>query len=154
MPVTQINPNNSGVIEFGPTATATDASCQATNVILRPVTNSTSRAGTYCAPPANVPGRSSWELQFDYLQDWGAVGSVSQFLADNDGQLVEFTFHPTDPTVPTASGMVYALAGSYGGAPGEAWVHSGVLPVDGVPTFTAPVATGADVDVDDDRVAV
>jgi len=141
MPVVDINPNNSGTIMLGTTAVPTDDySCQVINFTLESVANTTERPGTFCAAPATLNAASSWQVSFQYLQDWGATESISQFLFDNDGQEVFFSFAPDVPTVPTATGSFFAQAGSYGGDAGSSWDFSGTCGLNGVPTFTPPVA--------------
>jgi len=151
MPTYEINPNNSGTIMLG-VAGATplvEFSCQITNWALEPSPNTNTRAGTYCGPPVDVPGKSSWKLSFDFLQDWGATPSLSEFTNTNDGVLCDFTFAPSNPTVPEASGSVWVTATAYGGEPGVSWATTGEWSVDGTPTFTPPVlldAVAADAD--------
>ena len=137
MPVEQINPNNSGTITLG--TVPGDYSCQITDWQLLPVANTTTRPGTYCAPPTNVPGKSSWTLQFAFLQDWTLGSGISQFTFDNDGELVPFSFVPDVEGAPTISGDVWITATAYGGLPAEAWVSTGTWNVDGVPVVTPAV---------------
>jgi hypothetical protein len=144
MPVVDINPNNSGTILLGLVDPPTeDYSCQVINFTLNSVANTTERPGTFCAAPATLNAASSWEVSFQYLQDWGATASISQFFFDNDGAPVFFSFVPDIPTVPTATGSFNAQAGSYGGDAGTSWDFSGTCGMNGVPTFTAPVAATA-----------
>jgi len=132
-----ITPNNSGTITVGPTGSETSVECQVVNWQLVPSPNTTPRAGTYCAAPGMVVGKSSWALQFDYLQDWGATDSLSQMLFDNDGEVLAFTFTPSDATVPEATGEFYASAGAYGGDAGSAWQTTGNCPLVSAPSFAA-----------------
>ncbi|MET0911033.1 MAG: hypothetical protein ABWZ99_16325 [Ilumatobacteraceae bacterium] len=141
MPVVDINPNNSGTIMLGLTAIPTqDYACQVINFLLEPVANTTERAGTFCSAPATINAASSWQVSFQYLQDWGAANSISQFFFDNDGQEVFFSFAPDVTDVPTASGSFNCMAGSYGGDAGSSWDFSGTCGLVGTPTFTPPVA--------------
>jgi hypothetical protein len=136
MPIIDMNPNNAGTLKLGPTATAADFGCQVTNMAITPVANTSTRPGTYCSPPTQVPGKSSWTMDFAYLQDWTSETGLSNFLLDNDGQRVEFSFVPDIDGAPTVTGFVYVTAGAYGGAPAETWVASGTWAIDGTPTFT------------------
>jgi hypothetical protein len=150
MPVVDINPNNSGTIKLGLTAAPTqEYGCQVINWSLDPVPNTTQRPGTFCVPPLTKNAASSWQVAFSYLQDWGAANSISQFLFDNDAQLVFFEFTPDVDDVPVASGSFYAVAGSYGGDAGTSWQSTGTMAVEGVPVFTAPVALAAFAPGDD-----
>lgn len=145
MPVTDINPNNSGTLKLGVAASPTDEfSCQVINWQLNPVPNTTQRPGTYCSPPLTKNAASSWQVAFNYLQDWGATPSISQFMFDNDGELVYFTFDPTVEDVPSVAGSFWCVAGAYGGDAGTSWAYSGTCALEGVPTFTAPVAADTD----------
>lgn len=151
MPVTDINPNNSGTLKLGTTAAPTDEfSCQVINWQLNPVANTTERPGTYCSPPLTKNSASSWEVAFNYLQDWGSDMSISEFMFANDARLVFFEFAPDVPTVPVASGSFWCVAGSYGGDAGTSWTYSGTCAVEGVPVFTAPVAAASGFINDDD----
>ena len=152
MSAVTINPNNSGSIKLGTAPTLVEFACQVTNWALEPAPNTKTRAGTYCDAPVDVPGRSSWKLSFDFLQDWGAAESLSEFTNDNDGVLVDFEFFPTLTGVPKASGRVWVTATAYGGAPGEDWASTGEWSVDGAPTFAPQVVTFDADALDDDEV--
>ena len=87
MPVVDINPNNSGTILLGLADPPTgDYSCQVINFTLESVAVTTERAGTFCAAPATLNGASSWQVSFEYLQDWGATDSISELFFENDGR--------------------------------------------------------------------
>jgi len=144
MPVVDINPNNSGTILLGLADPPTgDYSCQVINFTLESVAVTTERAGTFCSASATLNSASSWQVSFEYLQDWGATDSISELLFDNDGQEIFFSFHPDVPTVPTASGSFNAQAGNYGGDAGSSWVSSGTCGLTGKPTITAGVTATA-----------
>jgi len=154
MPVVDINPNNSGTVKLGLTAAPTqEYNCQVTNWILEPQANTTERPGTFCEAPATINAASSWQVTFDYLQDWGATNSISQFFFDNDGEEVFFEFAPDVPDVPTASGSFNCMAGAYGGDAGSSWVSSGTCGLKAKPTLTPPVAADTASDEDEDDVA-
>lgn len=141
MPVVDINPNNSGTIKLGTAAApTTDYACQVINFVIEPVPNSVPSQGTFCRAPGTRTTASSYQVSFEYLQDWGATNSISSFMKDNDGQLVYFEFDPDVPTASTASGSFWAQAGSYGGLAGDSWTSSGTCPLEGDWTETAPVA--------------
>jgi hypothetical protein len=135
MPVIDINPNNSGTLKLGTTGDLADFGCQITNMVISPVANTSTRPGTYCAPPTQVPGKSSWTMEFAFLQDWTSTDGLSLFLLEHDGTAVDFEFLPDVAGAPTAKGKVYVTAASFGGAPAETWVSSGTWAIDGTPTF-------------------
>jgi hypothetical protein len=136
-----MNPNNQGTLKLGtaPLTTAVDFGCQVTDMQILPVQNTTARPGTYCSPPTNVPGRSTWTMRFGYLQDWTSATGISQFLLTNDGTLQDFEFTPDIEDAPVVTGKVWVTAGAYGGLPAESWMFTGTWSIEGVPTFTAPV---------------
>lgn len=151
MPVVDINPNNSGTILLGVAATPTDDyACQVINFVIESVAVTSERAGTFCAAPATLNSASKWQVSFQYLQDWGATKSISQFLFDNDGKEVFFSFVPDVATVPTATGSFYAQAGSFGGDAGTSWDFSGTCGMNGKPTFTPGVAAVAGFDIEEE----
>ena len=136
MSTTVINPNNSGTIKLGTASADTEVQCQVTNYALTPSANTSEVAGTYCSPPTQTVGKSTWSLDFDFMQDWGASPSLSELLMNNDGEDLQFEFTPTDTSLPKASGTCKAVAGAFGGPAGEAWTASASLPVIGTPTMT------------------
>jgi hypothetical protein len=135
-----MNPNNTGTIKLGTTGDLADYGCQITNWSLDSVANTSTRPGTYCSPPTQVPGKSSWTLAFSFLQDWTDPDGLSMFCLEHDGELVDFEFLPDIPTAPTAKGKVYVTATSFGGSPSESWVSTGTWSVDGTPTFQVVTA--------------
>ena len=137
MPVVDLNPKNAGTITLG--LTPLSVSCQVINFRVEPIQNTNQRAGVYCSPPVNVPGQSSWQISFDYLQDWGTVAGISEFLLDNDAELVPFTFSTADAG--QIAGDVYVTAGAFGGDAGTSWNWTGTWPVEGTPVYAAPVVT-------------
>lgn len=125
MATNEINPNNLGTIKLALTGITplVEYGCQVTNIVLEPTANTTTRPGTYCGPPVDVPGASSWAIVISFLQDWGYTPSLSKFTFDNDGELCDFEFEPTNPTtVPSMTGSAYVTATSYGGDPGASWL--------------------------------
>jgi hypothetical protein len=124
VPTNEINPNNAGSIKLAPAGITplVEYGCQITNIVLEPSQNTTTRPGTYCGPPVDVPGKSSWAIVISFLQDWGFTPSLSKFTYDNDGLLCDFEFTSTNPaTVPNMTGQAYVTATAFGGDPGAAW---------------------------------
>ena len=68
-------------------ASGTAYECQITSAVLtpQPVTNTIPATG--CAPQAQSPGRTGWQLNLAWLEDWftAAGGGLSSFAYDNDG---------------------------------------------------------------------
>jgi hypothetical protein len=141
MPVVDINPNNSGSIMLGIADPPTqEYACQITNFKIDPVEKSQPVPETFCRPEGERATASSHAATFEYLQDWGAPNSISQFMKDNDGKLVYFIYEAGNPALTGATGAFWARAGSFGGTPGESWSSSGNLPLEGDYTVTPPVA--------------
>ncbi|WP_449408369.1 hypothetical protein [Microbacterium maritypicum] len=87
---------------------------------------------------AQFVGVNAWVAQLGYNQDWKTPDSLSQKLIEWHGQVKTFTYTPDDGgQVATFDALV--LAGQFGGP--AAAIHSATvnLPVNGQPTFAAPV---------------
>lgn len=125
MPTYEINPANAGSLKIALAGVTplVDYHCQITSVTVEPSQNTTTRPGTYCGAPVDVPGASSWAMVISFLQDWGnAPDSLSQFTFDNDGMLCDFDFTSNNPVeCPNMTGQVYVTATAFGGDPGASW---------------------------------
>lgn len=145
MPRNEINPGNSGKIALALTGVTplVDFHCQVTDIAVEPTANTTTSPGTYCGPPVDVPGASSWAVVISFLQDWGFTPSLSQFCYDNDGKLCDFEFQPDNPdTTPQISGSAYVTATPFGGPAGAAWqVTTQRWACSDKPTLTPATAT-------------
>lgn len=149
MPVTDINPNNSGTLKLGTAAAPTDEySCQVINFQIDPVANPITRRGTLCSPPLNRNGASSYAANFEYLQDWGATPSISEFLKANDAQLVYFDYSSNVPGTGRITGAFYANTGTYGGDAGSSWVSSGSCGLEGDYTVVPATPLADDTDTE------
>lgn len=142
MPATKrINPKSTGTIKFAASsaglAAGTDVTCQVTNFAVVPSANTTRSPATFSEAATDVPGASSWKIEFGLLQDWGAAVSVSKYMFDNDGAEVWFQYAPADATVDSFKGPVYMLASAFGGKPDAPWEGSVSLPCVTKPTLVA-----------------
>jgi hypothetical protein len=139
---TTINPANTGTVKFGPVGTGTMDSyeCQVTAITATPSPNFTTRPGTFCAGPAQVPGASSWALEVGFLQDWGATKSLSEWAFEHDGELMAFEYVPAAAGVKGLRGEVYVVAGNYGGPAAEVWVAEVSWPLAAKPELVAAPA--------------
>lgn len=84
-------------------------------------------------------GKSVWQAQIAYNQDWTTPASLAQKLIEWHGQIKTFTYTPDNGgRVATFSARV--LAGQFGGA--AAAIHQATvnLPINGQPAFETPVA--------------
>ena len=125
-------------VRFGDVATGVDYKCQATNAEVQATANLQTVPATGCQPETQVPAASSYVLHLEYLQDWNATDSLSQYLFDNETDEVDFSvsLDATDTTaMPVASGTVRLVAGSYGGAFGTPLIATVDLPVQGKPVI-------------------
>jgi hypothetical protein len=137
-----INPKNVGSIKFAATqatlAAGTEQGFQIIDVALIPKANFASAPGTYGAPPADVPGASSYSLKVTYLQDWGLdANSLSEYLFTNDGNEVWFRFDPATVNVKGMEGKCYIVGGAHGGKAGDNWQDTVTLPCSVKPTLLA-----------------
>jgi hypothetical protein len=114
--------------------------CQVTSALVQAQPNYQQIPATGCAPAAQSPGRTGWQLVLNYLQDWtaGEAASLSWFLYDNDGAEVWFQLDPDTTTSITGNG--YAVAGDFGGtfADGSAAVATSTWPLLDKPAVVIP----------------
>lgn len=116
---------------------------------------------TGCAPPGQVPGRSTWSLNLAWLQDWTADGGgLSKYSLDNATQAKWFSLAIDTVGFPTvvATGQAYVVPGQFGGpitgAPAAATANWPMLDEPDI-TVPAPVGLEADAEVEDvDAAAV
>lgn len=59
-------------------------------------------------------GRTLWQAQFDFAQDWETASSLSRYLLENDGESVDAEFHPQAEGQGFAVGLLL-VAGGIGG---------------------------------------
>jgi hypothetical protein len=126
--------------------------CQLTQAIINAVPNFNTIPATACAPATQSPGKTGWELQADWLQDWTAsLGGLSGFAYTNDTKPMWFEL-VVDTGAPTvkATGQVYLVSGSYGGpiGDGSALAASATWPCLDKPVITFPVTELAADDVE------
>jgi hypothetical protein len=125
MPRKAINPKSLGSLRLA----ATQAGLAAGNAIndqvtafkVVPVANKSTIPATFGAPASESAGASSWTIEIAYLQDWGKANSMSEYLLDNDAELLWFRFDPSGSTEPGFEGQVYVTAGAYGGPADQNW---------------------------------
>lgn len=133
-----------GIVELGPTLTATVVSCQVTAATI--VATADPKEMTTLCGKVTVPGVTGYVLNLEYAQDWTIDTGISMFLYDNDGLLVDFSLQPTADAEPIAIGRCYIVPGDFGGTAGEIMVGSVALGIEGKPDITgnaAPVATAS-----------
>lgn len=137
-----INPNNVGSIKFADTqaglGAGTEQGYQIQNFRVKPNPNMSKAAGTYGAPPTDVPGLCSWVIEMKFFQDWGLdASSLSEYLFTNDGVEKWFRMDPTDTGVKGFEGKCYIVAGDFAGPAGENWEADIKLPCSVKPTLLA-----------------
>src|SRR4029450_9441003 len=99
-------------------ATGVAYECQLTSAMIVCTPTFTQVPQTGCAPPTQAPGRSSWQLQLAFLQDWTASGGgLSGWMLENETLETWFELSVDIVGFPTvkATGQAYVTAGSYGG---------------------------------------
>lgn len=129
-------------------ATGDAYECQLTSAQLVPTPITNAIPATGCAPASNVPGRSSWELQLAWLQDWAdSAGGLSNYSIVHETELVWYKFVLDNAGSPTtaASGQAYVAAGQYGGVfGGPPAVATANWPCFDTPAFTVPATFAAE----------
>jgi hypothetical protein len=129
-------------VRFGPKAdplVAVDFSCQVTRAEITSTSNTTTTSipATFCSPASerSVPVASTFQLNLEFLQDWTDAAGLSAYLFQNDATEVGFEMYLEGATDPSATGVVIAQAGGFGGVPGQPLVSSVVLNIQGYPTI-------------------
>jgi len=122
--------------------TLTDYSCQVTRAEITATSNTTTTTvpATFCQPAseASVPVASTFQLNLDALQDWTVLNGLSAFLFKNDAREVAFALYLQGADEPSATGVIIAQAGGFGGTPGEPLVASVTLNIQGYPDIKDP----------------
>lgn len=128
-------------------STLTDYGCQITEARITAAANTSDVPATFCEPASTINVPSSFSLEINGLQDWGAVNSFSEFLFKHDAELQAFALYLDGEVDPKATGICSLSAGDFGGPAGETLVLTGSLPILGYPTITnaagAPIRTNA-----------
>lgn len=137
-------------VRFGPVpaagapidpATLVDYSCQVTEARVTASANTTDVPATFCEPASSINVPSSFTLELNGLQDWGAAESFSEYSFINDAEQVAFALFLDGNTDPQATGVCSMAAGDFGGTAGEPLTFSASLPILGYPDITD--STGA-----------
>ena len=137
-------------------AAGTAYECQLTSATITPQPQFNTIPATGCAPATQSPGRTGWQLDMAWLQDWtAAAGGLSGYAYTNDGKPKWFSL-TLDSTVPTvkAEGQIYVVAGQYGGVfgDGSAAPANATWPCLDKPTITTPVTLAASETQADDEL--
>jgi hypothetical protein len=104
------------VITLGPTTGGVSCECQITQASVNSTPNMITIPATGCEGQTQQPGKSSYDVQLQGLQDWDQLSSISQFLWDNAGTLVPFSIAlDTAADMPVATGECWIVEGAYGG---------------------------------------
>ena len=96
--------------------------CQLTSATITPTANFQTIPATGCAPAAQSPGKTSFQLDLAWLQDWTAPeGGLSGYAYTNDAlpKWFELTLDSVSAPTVKASGQLYVVAGGYGGTFGD-----------------------------------
>src|SRR4051812_35217735 len=120
------------------TPAPTDFKCQVNSAAIEPQPKLQTVPATFCAPESQVPSATGWQLNITFMQDWGAMPSLSQYLFDNDATLKWFRIAPNDVTlvgVPEATGQCWIVSGQYLGAAGAPVNGTSTMPIPAKPTI-------------------
>lgn len=122
--------------------------CQLTSAAItpQPVTNTIPATG--CAPATQSPGKTGWQLDLAWLQDWTASqGGLSGYAFTNDTLPKWFSLALDSVGAPSvvATGQVYVVAGAYGGTfgDGSAAPATATWPMLDKPAITLPATLEA-----------
>jgi len=132
--------------------------CQLISAAVTPVSNMNTIPATGCAPASQSPGRSSWQLDLAWLEDWTAsLGGLSGFAYTNDTAMTWFQLVADsvgNPTV-TCTGQAYVVAGAYGGTFGDGSPAqtSATWPCLDKPVIVLPATFAADEEAADEEAA-
>jgi hypothetical protein len=122
--------------------------CQVTSARLTPQPTYQSIPSTGCAPSSQSPGRTGWQFDVAWLDDWGVDPSLSQYCLDHDTEPTWYEFVADTVQYPNlkATGQVYLAPGGYGGTfgDGSAAASTATWPCLDVPDITNTVALAAD----------
>lgn len=102
--------------------TGTAYECQLTSAAITPQPVFNTIPATGCAPATQSPGRTGFQLDLAWLQDWTATaGGLSGYAYDNDTEPKWFSLEVDSVDHPevVATGQVYVVAGAYGGVFGD-----------------------------------
>ena len=115
--------------------------CQLTSATITANPVFTEIPATGCAPATQSPGRTQWQLDLAWLQDWtAAAGGLSGYAYTNDTDPKYFSFSLDGGATVVAKGQVYVVAGGYGGTfgDGSAAAATATWPCLDKPTITLP----------------
>jgi hypothetical protein len=105
--------------EVGLTA-GTAYECQLTSATITANPQFNTIPSTGCAPSSQSPGRTQFQLDLAWLQDWtAAAGGLSGYAYTNDTEPKWFSFSLDGGATVVATGEVYVVAGGYGGTFGD-----------------------------------
>ncbi len=109
--------------------------CQVVSAAISMTPNTTTVPATGCAGPQTRNLPPTYALALNFLQDWGATGSLSQFLWDNQLEDADFTVALGDDPVPVASGTCQLVPGNYGGDFANPLTATSSMPITEKPTI-------------------
>lgn len=96
--------------------------CQLTSALINPQPTTQTIPATGCAPATNSPGKTGYQLDLAWLQDWSApAGGMSNYAFTNDGTSKWYRLVADKNATPQviAEGQAYVVAGGFGGTFGD-----------------------------------
>lgn len=143
--------------EAGLAASTEVFECQLTSAVItaNPVFNTIPATG--CAPASQSPGKTGYQLDLAWLQDWTAPGGgLSGYAMENDGlkKWFSFTLDSVGAPAVVATGEVFVVAGGFGGTfgDGSAAATTATWPCVDTPTIT-PATLAAEAEAEPETVA-
>lgn len=130
-----------GTLELGPTASATDFSCQITNCrITSAYSDDGNTVTTLCGDTKPAPRKlDGHKLEGTLIQDFDATTSVLAYLWSHDLEVVAYKYVPNDTGAPTITGtlQIEIPGDTYGGDVGARITSDFAWNLQETPTFTA-----------------
>jgi hypothetical protein len=132
--------------------TAPAVECQITSAMLTPQPVYNTVPATGCAGASQSPGRTGFQLDLAWLQDWTIEDGLSRYAYDNDASSAWVRIIH-DSTVLAANqvdmeGQFFVAAGGFGGTfgDGSAGATTAAWPAVDKPTITTPAPIAAATD--------
>ena len=127
--------------------------CQITSAAITPQPTTQTIPATGCAPATNSPGKTGYQLDLAWLQDWNAPGGgLSNYAFANDTAPKWFKLVADKSVTPTtdqvvATGQAYVVAGALGGTfgDGSAAVSTAAWPMLDKPTIVTPAPAADEI---------
>lgn len=129
-----------GLLTFGATGSQKEFGGVTSEVSLEPEYDSDDAIAVLSGDEINGDETEKWTLKFTKFQDY-TKASLDLWLAENAGEILDFTFVPDKEGALQAKGKVRIRAGKLGGEVKKKNTSELELPVIGAPKITGDYAT-------------